>query len=89
MSELELIPAGFTLCWIIYYLRGILRIHRSLMIRGRGPTFTEVSATHGLLSQYGARSQLHVDLHAGSLGRTPGRSRCPAREEALMLDVDF
>ncbi len=41
MSELELIPAGFTLCWIIYYLRGILRIHRSLMIRGRGPTFTE------------------------------------------------
>ena len=41
MNEIELIPVGFGLCWIIYYLRGIMRIHRSLAPKGRGPTFTE------------------------------------------------
>ena len=41
MSELELIPAGFGLCWLAYYVRGILRIHRSLAPRARSSTFTE------------------------------------------------
>lgn len=41
MEELELIPAGFGLCWLAYYVRGILRIHRSLAPRERGTTFTE------------------------------------------------
>lgn len=41
MNEIELIPVGFGLCWVIYYLRGIMRIHRSLAPNGRGPTFTE------------------------------------------------
>ena len=41
MNEFELIPAGFGLCWVIYYLRGIMLIHRSLAPKGRGPTFTE------------------------------------------------
>ena len=41
MEELELIPAGFGLCWLAYYVRGILRIHRSLAPRARGTTFTE------------------------------------------------
>ena len=41
MNEFELIPAGFGLCWIAYYLRAILRIHRSLAPRPSGTTFTE------------------------------------------------
>ncbi len=41
MNELELIPVGFSLCWIAYYLRAILRIHRSLAPKARGTTFTE------------------------------------------------
>lgn len=41
MNELELMPAAFGLCWIAYYFRGILRIHRSLATRAKGITFTE------------------------------------------------
>jgi hypothetical protein len=41
MNELELIPTGFGLCWIAYYLRAIVRIHRSLAPKERGTTFTE------------------------------------------------
>ena len=41
MEELQLIPAGFTLCWIAYYLRGIIRLHRSLPPSVRGITFRE------------------------------------------------
>jgi len=41
MNELELIPTGFGLCWIAYYIRSIVRIHRSLDPKGRGTTFTE------------------------------------------------
>lgn len=41
MNELELIPAGFGLCWIAYYLRGILRLHRSRASRIRTTTFWE------------------------------------------------
>jgi hypothetical protein len=41
MSEFELIPVGFGLCLFAYHLRGILRIHRALAPKGRGPTFTE------------------------------------------------
>ncbi|MBT4518505.1 MAG: hypothetical protein HOC23_00755 [Halieaceae bacterium] len=39
MNEFELIPTGFGLCWIAYYLRGILRIHRSRTSRDRTTTF--------------------------------------------------
>ena len=39
MNEFELIPTGFGLCWIAYYLRGILRIHRSRASRERTRTF--------------------------------------------------
>ena len=41
MNEFELIPTGFGLCWIVYYLRGILRVHRSLVPRNRNITFWE------------------------------------------------
>jgi hypothetical protein len=41
MNELELIPIGFTVKWIAYYVRGILRIHRLLVPKGRRPTFLE------------------------------------------------
>jgi hypothetical protein len=41
MNELELIPTGFGLCWIAYYLRAIVRIHRSLAPNERGTSFTE------------------------------------------------
>ncbi len=41
MSEFDLIPAGFGLCWIAYYLRGILRIHRVRASRARNTTFWE------------------------------------------------
>ncbi|RLA54487.1 MAG: hypothetical protein DRR42_01520 [Gammaproteobacteria bacterium] len=39
MNEFELIPTGFGLCWIAYYLRGILRIHRSRTSGERTTTF--------------------------------------------------
>jgi len=41
MNELELIPAGFGLCWVAYYLRGLLRLHRSRVSRERNATFWE------------------------------------------------
>ncbi len=41
MSEFDLIPAGFGFCWIAYYLRGILRIHRVRASRARNTTFWE------------------------------------------------
>ena len=41
MNELELIPAGFGLCWAAYYLRGLLRLHRSRASRERNTTFWE------------------------------------------------
>jgi hypothetical protein len=41
MSELELIPTGFGLCWIAYYVRAIVRAHRSHAQKERGSTFTE------------------------------------------------
>ena len=41
MNELELIPVGFTVIWIAYYIRGILRIHRLLVPKTRGTTFTK------------------------------------------------
>ena len=48
MNELELIPVGFGLCWIAYYIRGILRVHRSLAPKGRRPPFTETWRRFGL-----------------------------------------
>ena len=39
MNEFELIPTGFGLCWIAYYVRGILRIHRSRTSREQTSTF--------------------------------------------------
>jgi hypothetical protein len=41
MNELELIPTGFGLCWIAYYLRAIVRIHQSLAPNERDTSFTE------------------------------------------------
>ena len=41
MNEVELIPAAFGLCWIAYYLRGIIRVHRSLTASARHITFWE------------------------------------------------
>ncbi len=41
MDELELIPTGFSLCMLAYYLRGILRLHRSRVARTRTVTFWE------------------------------------------------
>jgi len=41
MEELHLVPTGFTLCWIAYYLRGIIRLHRTLRPSARGNTFWE------------------------------------------------
>ncbi len=41
MNELELIPAGFGLCLLAYYFRGILRLHRARVSRTRTITFWE------------------------------------------------
>lgn len=41
MNEWELIPSSFVLCWIAYYLRGILRLHRSRVAQKRTITFWE------------------------------------------------
>lgn len=41
MNELDLIPAGFGLCWVAYYFRGLLRLHRSRVSRERTTTFWE------------------------------------------------
>jgi hypothetical protein len=41
MNELELIPTGFGLCWVAYYLRGLLRLHRSRVSRERNATSWE------------------------------------------------
>ena len=41
MNELELIPAGFGLCLLAYYLRGILRLHRARVSRTLTITFWE------------------------------------------------
>jgi len=41
MNELELIPAGFGLCWIIYYLRGLVRIHHAITRGERDASFIQ------------------------------------------------
>lgn len=41
MNEFELIPTGFGLCLLAYYVRGILRLHRSRVSRARTITFWE------------------------------------------------
>ncbi len=41
MNDFELMPAAFGLCWIAYYLRGILRIHRARTSRTRSTSFWE------------------------------------------------
>ena len=41
MNDLDLIPAGFGLCWVAYYFRGLLRLHRSRVSRERTTTFWE------------------------------------------------
>ena len=66
MNELELIPAGFGLCWVAYYFRGILRLHRSRVSRERTTTFWET-----WLSQ--KRSQVSQKVVVRSLDT---RDRC-------------
>lgn len=41
MSEFELIPAGFGLLCIAYYVRGLVRLHRLRVSRTRTITFWE------------------------------------------------